>query len=420
MVSVETSRRVHPADVFLRGFGLGEGFEWGLWLAITVYWIVELNLSITELVLLGVVLEGTVILSETPTGVVADVWSRRSSLIIAQVLIGSSFAWTFLTENIWMLLASHALLGFGWTFRSGADVAWITDELAGLGPKGKEGRGGEDGPFTDNDISQLLLRRNQIGMLLSLLIGPLTILIGWWQSVRVVGLILSVGYISLAGFMAMFMTEDHFTPGRERGAGFVATLREGVGVVRDRPKLRVLIVVAALLFAGAEIFGRIGYVHLLETAGFRDVDGSGESLVVLGVVFFLTALSGIALLAATERQLEKGEGVARIAGMLLVVGAVGGALVASTSVVVFIGLGFLLQDGVQEAMFPVMEGWANKEAPSEVRATVHSLVGQTTSLSQIGGAIILGGLAEATSVQVGLGAATALIGLAALVALRTR
>ena len=78
MVSVETSRRVHPADVFLRGFGLGEGFEWGLWLAITVYWIVELNLSITELVLLGVVLEGTVILSETPTGVVADVWSRRS------------------------------------------------------------------------------------------------------------------------------------------------------------------------------------------------------------------------------------------------------------------------------------------------------------------------------------------------------
>ena len=71
-------------------------------------------------------------------------------------------------------------------------------------------------------------------------------------------------------------------------------------------------------------------------------------------------------------------------------------------------------------MFPVMEGWANKEAPSEVRATVHSLVGQTTSLSQIGGAIILGGLAEATSVQVGLGAATALIGLAAMVALRTR
>ena len=77
-----TNRRTHPAKVFVRGFGTSEGLEWGLWLALTVFWIVELDLSPTRLILLGVVLEGAVLLSETPTGVVADVYSRRKSCLL--------------------------------------------------------------------------------------------------------------------------------------------------------------------------------------------------------------------------------------------------------------------------------------------------------------------------------------------------
>ena len=37
------------------------------------------------------------------------------------------------TTNYGVLLASQALFGLGWTFRSGADVAWLTDEMAALG-----------------------------------------------------------------------------------------------------------------------------------------------------------------------------------------------------------------------------------------------------------------------------------------------
>ena len=70
-------------------------------------------------------------------------------------------------------------------------------------------------------------------------------------------------------------------------------------------------------------------------------------------------------------------------------------------------------------MYPVMEGWANRDAPSEVRATVHSIVGQTISLSQIAGAVVLGSLAAATSVRYALGAAACLIALSAVVALRS-
>lgn len=405
-------RRIHPADVFVRGFGTSEGLEWGLWLAITVYWIVEADLSVSELALLGVALELTVLISETPTGVLADMRSRKWSLVIGQVLMGASFAWTFVVSDFWMLVVSHALLGFGWTFRSGADAAWVTDELRGL-------EIAEADSGLDEHVEQLLLKRSRVGMLLSLVIGPVTIALGWWLSVRFVGLVLSVAFIAVAGWLALRMSEENFVPATSRGSGFRQTLRDGVRVVRSRPRLRKLVLVAALLFAGAEIFGRIGPLHFLDSAAGGGEVESGRSLVALGVLFFLIAVAGLGLNAAASYWLEHGRGVARVAGMLLAIALIGGVLVSSSSVVVLLGIGFLLQDGVQEAMYPVMEGWANRDAPSEVRATVHSLVGQTTSTSQIGGAIVLGALAEATSVQVGLGAATVCIAFAAVVALRS-
>ncbi len=401
--------------MFIRGFGTSEGIEWGLWLAITVYWIVELDLSLTQLALLGVALESAVIVSETPTGVVADVKSRKCSLIIGQVLMGASFAWTFAVENIWMLLASHALLGVGWTFQSGADAAWITDEVAGQ--RRGDASSLNEPDTSGNDVEQLLLKRGRVGMALSLVVGPVTILLGWWQSVRFVGFALSVAFILVAVWLAFAMSEEHFTPGSERGVGFSQTLRDGVGVIRDQPRLRTLVLVAALLFAGAEIFGRIGPVHFLDSVSGGE-QSSGESLFALGVLFMLIALAGLVLNTVASKRLDRDGNISHVAGVLLLIAALGGVLASSTSLIALVGIGFLLQDAVQESMYPVMEGWANRDAPTEVRATVHSLVGQTTSISQIAGAIVLGALAQATSVQVGLGAATILIGIAALVALR--
>ena len=57
-----------------------------------------------------------------------------------------------------------------------------------------------------------------------------------------------------------------------------------------------------------------------------------------------------------------------------------------------------MQDSVREALFPVLEGWANRDAPSEVRATVHSLLGQTTSVGEITGGLLIAAVAEASSI----------------------
>ena len=55
---------------------------------LTVYYVQTVGMNPLQLVLVGTVLEATVLLCEVPTGVLADTYSRRLSVIIGFVLIG--------------------------------------------------------------------------------------------------------------------------------------------------------------------------------------------------------------------------------------------------------------------------------------------------------------------------------------------
>src|SRR5207249_7201216 len=61
------------------------------WVVMAVYLVRVLHLSPLELVLMGTAMEGAVFLFEVPTGVVADTYSRRLSLIIGY--LGMGIAW---------------------------------------------------------------------------------------------------------------------------------------------------------------------------------------------------------------------------------------------------------------------------------------------------------------------------------------
>ena len=82
-----------------------------------------------ELLLVGTVLEGSIFLFEIPTGVVADVRSRRMSIIIGLILIGTGFAFEGAIPLFATVLIAQVIWGVGYTFISGAREAWIADEL---------------------------------------------------------------------------------------------------------------------------------------------------------------------------------------------------------------------------------------------------------------------------------------------------
>ena len=94
-----------------------------------VYAVRTAGLGPLELVLVGTALELSVTLAEVPTGVVADVYSRRLSVIIGLAVIGLGFMVMGSVPTFGGLAGGSILMGIGYTFISGAHQAWLADEI---------------------------------------------------------------------------------------------------------------------------------------------------------------------------------------------------------------------------------------------------------------------------------------------------
>ena len=110
-------------------YGLEFFLRWPTWVVMAVYLVNELHLSPLQLVLMGTAMEAAVFLFEIPTGVVADTYSRRLSLIIGYLGMGAAWALVAVFSDPWAVIALWAFWGISYTFTSGAYEAWITDEV---------------------------------------------------------------------------------------------------------------------------------------------------------------------------------------------------------------------------------------------------------------------------------------------------
>src|SRR5690606_14092973 len=94
-----------------------------------VYYIRTVEMDAFQLLMTGFALELSVFLFEIPTGVVADLYSRKRSMAIGLLMVGCGFLLQGVVPLFVAVLAAQVLWGVGYTFLSGADQAWIADEL---------------------------------------------------------------------------------------------------------------------------------------------------------------------------------------------------------------------------------------------------------------------------------------------------
>ena len=94
-----------------------------------VYRVQTVGLNPLQLVLLGTMLEAACFVLEVPTGIVADVVSRRLSVIIGVFFMGLGAIIEGSFPLFGTLLAAQVVWALGYTFTSGATQAWIADEV---------------------------------------------------------------------------------------------------------------------------------------------------------------------------------------------------------------------------------------------------------------------------------------------------
>src|SRR5512147_3020966 len=122
-----------------------------MFVAMSLYEATVAGLTPVQLILVGTTLEIAAFVFEVPTGIVADVYSRKLSIIIGYLLMGFGFLIEGFMPAFLPILLAQVIWGLGYTFTSGATQAWITDEI------------GED------DANKLFLRGTQVGLFASLL-----------------------------------------------------------------------------------------------------------------------------------------------------------------------------------------------------------------------------------------------------------
>jgi MFS transporter, DHA3 family, tetracycline resistance protein len=359
------------------------------WVVVAVYLVRVAHLDPLELVLLGTVMEAAVFLCEVPTGIVADLVSRRLSLGIGWLVQGAAWALVAATTDIAVILVAWVLWGIGATFESGAFQAWITDEVGA------------------EDVGPVFVRGSQA----SFAGGIVGVLAGFAVAmVSIRAAIYGAGAVTAAmGVVALtVMPETGFAPAgrgeRTRRRAVLDTATTAARLVRRAPAL--LFLVSAALFAGAasEGFDRLSEAHLLRDVGVPEFVGFDPLwwFAVLSIGASMLALIASNTLvrrmtatdpAALSRTLFALAVVEIVAGVAFALAGVFGLALVSL---------WLLSVG-RSLVYPVYATWLNRSiTDSSVRATVNSIASQADAIGQTGGGPIVGAIGKVVSLPAAL------------------
>lgn len=373
-----------------------------------VYQVQTAHLTPLQLVLVGTVMEATCFLAEVPTGIVADLYSRRLSMLIGAVVVGLGIAVQGLFPAFVPILIGNVIWGIGYTFLSGAGEAWISDEV---------------GP---DAVQPVFTRAEQINLAVgvggTLVAGALGLL-----DLRLPMIAAGCGYIVLALIMAPLMSETGFTPTprseRESFRHMRRLMVDGLTAARRRGVVRSFLIIALLTGISSEVFDRLWTAHLLHAFRLPSLGGINEA----ALWFTAFALAGrlialVSSLAANRFAADRINALhpAGLMGVLILV-QVAGIVGFAVSGSLWLALAAVwVRNAAQTVAGPIRSAWLARNVSSASRATTLSFTSQADAIGQVIGGPPLGAVATRTSIPVALIISAALFAPAAVLYARLR
>lgn len=283
-----------------------------------------------------------ILLSEIPTGIVADRWGRRRSMLVG-LAIGAlaSFGYVIITGT-WTACLVLAVSGFGGTFLSGADKALLWETATR--------HGGEE--FARKTLARM--NALQMGAL-----ATAPIIAGLLYEWLPLSPFWTRGALSLITMVIVWGMKE---PARtERAPSTWEQSKIAIGIIRsNRPLLLLLLFTWGYSMVGGMV-GQFGQAYFPAT---------GLSMVVAGVAFSVARL----ISAGTSHLAERLDGaharrVLQIAPLVqavafLAMGWTGGLLGA---------VAFIMGEALDGFITPSLDAEVNRAIPDAQRATILSL-----------------------------------------------
>ena len=341
------------------------------------------GLTPVQLILVGTALELSAFVFEVPTGIVADVYSRRLSIIIGYMLMGAGFLIEGFFPSFLPILLAQVIWGLGYTFTSGATQAWITDEVG------------------EEDANKLFLRGTQIGLFASLIGMGASMLVGA-NNVALPLRVGSLGVMLIGITLAFIMPETGFhpTPREDRNTWqhMWHTFNQGVKAVRSKPRLMNIVFIGLFYGLYSEGFDRLWVKHLLDTFELPLIFGNNQ-VAFFAVLRVAGTLLTILAVRFVEKRVDSTSPLAIGRAVLVVTGTISVALLGfALSPLLLLSLSlYLVISVLRNVQIPLQTAWVNQKLDSQVRATVHSMFGQVDAIGQVMGGPIFAVIASVGS-----------------------
>ena len=342
-----------------------------MFVVISLYEATVAGLTPMQLVLVGTTLEVSAFLFEIPTGVVADVFSRRLSIVIGYIMMGVGFLVEGLFPSFLPILLAQVIWGVGYTFTSGATQAWITDEVG------------------EEKANPLFMRAARFGLIASLFGMGATMFIGANNAAMPI-LVGAVGVILIGITLIFIMPETGFKPtpmeNRNSWQHMWHTFNEGVKSVRARPRLMSILGVGFFYGLYSEGFDRLWVKHLLDTFDIPIFFG-GNQVAFFAMLRFSAGLLTVFVMRFIEKRVDSGSPLSIGKAMMIVTGVIAVGIIgfAISPLLPLTLILYLTIYILRQVRIPLQTAWVNHKLDPQTRATVHSMTGQVDAIGQIAG-----------------------------------
>lgn len=356
-------------------------YFYSMWLTVTLlYHTTMITQDPLRLLLLGAALEATIFLLEIPTGVIADTYSRKWSVIIGLLLTGCAYFLEGIFPLYTTVLIAHILYGVGFTFYSGANDAWLADELSSADAAPVFVRG-----------AQIALITGQLGILSAIPIGHLAL--------NLPLLISGIGIIATAILLMIVMTENGFIPEKSSTGVFqqvIGTFRKSLGLF-EKGKAFVIIVSVGWIVG----FSVGGYDRLFTPHFLLNFEPPLEPIIWFGLLSAVVSFSSALILESIRRRakLISSENIPRLIAVLYGGTILGNVIFVLAGHFALAVVAYWFSQMLRTTARPLILIWINQITTSQFRASAISMYWQLNALGNIMGAPIIGLIGTLMSVR---------------------
>ena len=381
--------------VYLILSGASTFFNAIMFTVLTIYYVTVAGLNPLQLILVGTAMEITAFVFEIPTGIVADTYSRRLSVIIGTFVTGAAFVFVGFVSTFYTIALGLSIWGIGATFLSGAREAWIVDEVG------------------QKHIDKVFMRTAQIRNIAKFagIIASVGIASASLNLPIIVGGLLTM---LLGVYLIFAMPETGWKPlpqaQRNSWRAMGDTLSQGIKMSKRRPLMLWFLIIAIAFGAYSEALDRLGEAHFLLNFDFPQI-GDFEPVVWVGILQAGGQLLGFAAAGFAVKWLrtDSSETTMRILTLLQLLWIAGVIAFGLASSFVMALAAYWAISVIATLRGPLYNAWINRHIDSQNRATALSFLSQADALGQLSGGPAIGQIGTIFSLRTAMVAASLLL-----------